>query len=83
MYVDANDEDVENTKRRFKKELARTVFMKNLDWEAFDKAYDKMQEDRVAEEIEEKLSKNGNESEEGGDDMSSDSSSGGGDSFGF
>ena len=83
MYVDANDEDAENTKRRFKKELARTVFMKNLDWEAFDKAYDKMQEDRVAEEIEEKLSKNGSESEEGGDDMSSDSSSGGGDSFGF
>ena len=51
MYVDGTDENADEIKRKYKKELARSVFMKNLDWEAFDKAFLKMQEDSTSEEL--------------------------------
>ena len=83
MYVDANDENADDIKRRFKKELARSVYMKNLDWEAIDKAYDKMQEDSIEEKLLEKISKASQGSgEEGTDDAGSEDDGGGG-SFSF
>lgn len=83
MYVDANDENADGIKRRFKKELARSVYMKNLDWEAIDKAYDKMQEDSIEEKLLEKISKASQGSgEEGTDDAGSEDDGGGG-SFSF
>lgn len=83
MYVDANDENADDIKRRFKKELARSVYMKNLDWEAIDKAYDKMQEDSIEEKLLEKISKASQGSgEEGTDDTGSEDDGGGG-SFSF
>lgn len=83
MYVDANDENADDIKRRFKKELARSVYMKNLDWEAIDKAYDKMQEDSIEEKLLEKISKaSQGSSEEGTDDAGSEDDGGGG-SFSF
>ena len=83
MYVDANDENADDIKRRFKKELARSVYMKNLDWEAIDKAYDKMQEDSIEEKLLEKIIKASQGSgEEGTDDAGSEDDGGGG-SFSF
>ena len=83
MYVDANDENADDIKRRFKKELARSVYMKNLDWEAIDKAYDKMQEDSIEEKLLEKINKaNQGSGEEGTDDTGSEDDGGGG-SFSF
>lgn len=83
MYVDANDENADDIKRRFKKELARSVYMKNLDWEAIDKAYDKMQEDSIEEKLLEKIGKASQGSgEEGTDDAGSEDDGGGG-SFSF
>ena len=83
MYVDANDENADDIKRRFKKELARSVYMKNLDWEAIDKAYDKMQEDSIEEKLLEKISKASQGSgEEVTDDAGSEDDGGGG-SFSF
>lgn len=83
MYVDANDENADDIKRRFKKELARSVYMKNLDWEAIDKAYDKMQEDSIEEKLLDKINKsNQGSGEEGADDSVSDDDGGGG-SFSF
>lgn len=83
MYVDANDENADDIKRRFKKELARSVYMKNLDWEAIDKAYDKMQEDSIEEKLLEKISKASQGSgEEGTDDAGSEDDGDGG-SFSF
>lgn len=83
MYVDANDENADDIKRRFKKELARSVYMKNLDWEAIDNAYDKMQEDSIEEKLLEKISKASQGSgEEGTDDAGSEDDGGGG-SFSF
>lgn len=83
IYVDANDENADDIKRRFKKELARSVYMKNLDWEAIDKAYDKMQEDSIEEKLLEKISKASQGSgEEGTDDAGSEDDGGGG-SFSF
>lgn len=83
MYVDVNDENADDIKRRFKKELARSVYMKNLDWEAIDKAYDKMQEDSIEEKLLEKISKASQGSgEEGTDDAGSEDDGGGG-SFSF
>lgn len=83
MYVDANDENADDIKRRFKKELARSVYMKNLDWEAIDKAYDKMQEDSIEEKLLDKINKASQGSgEEGADDSVSDDDGGGG-SFSF
>ena len=83
MYVDANDENADDIKRRCKKELARSVYMKNLDWEAIDKAYDKMQEDSIEEKLLEKISKASQGSgEEGTDDAGSEDDGGGG-SFSF
>ena len=84
MYVDANDENADDIKRRFKKELARSVYMKNLDWEAIDKAYDKMQEDSIEEKLLDKINKASQGSgEEGADDSVSDDDGGGGGSFSF
>ena len=84
MYVDANDENADDIKRRFKKELARSVYMKNLDWEAIDKAYDKMQEDSIEEKLLDKISKASQGSgEESADDSVSDDDGGGGGSFSF
>lgn len=84
MYVDANDENADDIKRRFKKELARSVYMKNLDWEAIDKAYDKMQEDSIEEKLLDKINKASQGSgEEGTDDSVSDDDGGGGGSFSF
>ena len=84
MYVDANDENADDIKRRFKKELARSVYMKNLDWEAIDKAYDKMQEDSIEEKLLDKINKASHGSgEEGTDDSVSDDDGGGGGSFSF
>ena len=83
MYVDANDENADDIKRRFKKELARSVYMKNLDWEAIDKAYDKMQEDSIEEKLLDKINKASQGSgEEGADDAGSEDDGGGG-SFSF
>ena len=83
MYVDANDENADDIKRRFKKELARSVYMKNLDWEAIDKAYGKMQEDSIEEKLLERISKASQGSgEEGTDDAGSEDDGGGG-SFSF
>ena len=83
MYVDANDENADDIKRRFKKELARSVYMKNLDWEAIDKAYDKMQEDSIEEKLLDKINKASQGSgEEGTDDAGSEDDGGGG-SFSF
>lgn len=84
MYVDANDENADDIKRRFKKELARSVYMKNLDWEAIDKAYDKMQEDSIEEKLLDKINKASQGSgEEGADDSVSDDDGSGGGSFSF
>lgn len=83
MYVDANDENADDIKRRFKKELARSVYMKNLDWEAIDKAYDKMQEDSIEEKLLEKISKASQGSGEEGTDGAGSEDDGGGGSFSF
>lgn len=83
MYVDANDENADDIKRRFKKELARSVYMKNLDWEAIDKAYDKMQEDSIEEKLLEKISKASQGSGEEGTDNAGSEDDGGGGSFSF
>ena len=79
MYVDGTDENADEIKRKYKKELARSVFMKNLDWEAFDKAFLKMQEDSTSEELIKKIKQDSS----GGSEEEPADESGGSGSFEF
>ena len=64
----ADDAD-ENTKREFKKSLAREVYMQTLDWEKFDDIFKKINEDINENKMVKAILKGDKENPEDGSDM--------------